>query len=68
MKGVIQEAQRDGFEDAVFLAGKDRYEVIQEMLVHRILPNLICAVWIGYDKNKRICGKESGSTASLRYV
>ena len=28
-------------------------------------PNLLCAVWVGYDKETHLAGKESGATAAL---
>jgi penicillin-binding protein 1A len=28
-------------------------------------PNLLCAVWVGYDKEAHLAGKESGATAAL---
>jgi penicillin-binding protein 1A len=28
-------------------------------------PNLLCAVWVGYDKETHLAGRESGATAAL---
>jgi len=67
MKGVIQRGTaRSASKMPYYLAGKTgTTDDSRDAWFIGFSPNLICAVWIGYDKKTNLAGKESGSTAAL---
>jgi len=67
MKGVIQRGTaRSASKMPYYLAGKTgTTDDSRDAWFIGFSPNLICAVWIGYDKKTNLAGKEAGSTAAL---
>jgi penicillin-binding protein 1A len=67
MKGVIQRGTaRAASKMPYYLAGKTgTTDDSRDAWFIGFSPNLICAVWIGYDKKANLAGKETGATAAL---
>ncbi len=67
MKGVIQRGTaRSASKMPYYLAGKTgTTDDSRDAWFIGFSPNLVCAVWIGYDKKTNLAGKEAGSTAAL---
>ena len=67
MKGVIQRGTaRAASKMPYYLAGKTgTTDDSRDAWFIGYSPNLLCAVWIGYDKKTNLGGKEAGSTAAL---
>jgi len=67
MKGVIKKGTAHGAAKMpYFLAGKTgTTDDFRDAWFIGFSPELLCAVWIGYDKKINLGGKESGSTAAL---
>ena len=67
MKGVIKNGTaRSATRMPYFLAGKTgTTDDFRDAWFIGFSPELLCAVWIGYDKKTNLGGKESGSTAAL---
>jgi penicillin-binding protein 1A len=67
MKGVIKNGTaRGAAKMPYFLAGKTgTTDDFRDAWFIGFSPELLCAVWIGYDKKINLGGKESGSTAAL---
>ena len=67
MKGVIQRGTaRAAAKMPYYLAGKTgTTDDFRDAWFIGFSPNLVCAVWIGYDKKTNLGGKEAGATAAL---
>jgi penicillin-binding protein 1A len=67
MKGVIQKGTaRAASKMPYYLAGKTgTTDDFRDAWFIGFSPNLICAVWVGYDKKSNLAGKEAGATAAL---
>jgi penicillin-binding protein 1A len=67
MKGVIKNGTaRSAAKMPYFLAGKTgTTDDFRDAWFIGFSPELLCAVWVGYDKKTNLGGKESGSTAAL---
>jgi penicillin-binding protein 1A len=67
MKGVIQRGTaRAASKMPYYLAGKTgTTDDFRDAWFIGYSPNLICAVWVGYDKKTNLAGKEAGATAAL---
>ncbi|HEX2966905.1 MAG TPA: penicillin-binding transpeptidase domain-containing protein, partial [Syntrophorhabdaceae bacterium] len=67
MRGVIQRGTaRAASKMPYFLAGKTgTTDDFRDAWFIGFSPNLLCAVWIGYDKKMNLAGKEAGATAAL---
>jgi penicillin-binding protein 1A len=67
MKGVIiSGTARSAAKMPYFLAGKTgTTDDFRDAWFIGFSPELLCAVWIGYDKKTNLGGKESGATAAL---
>ena len=67
MKGVIQRGTaRAAAKMPYYLAGKTgTTDDFRDAWFIGFSPNLICAVWVGYDKKTNLAGKEAGATAAL---
>jgi penicillin-binding protein 1A len=67
MKGVIQRGTaRAASKMPYYLAGKTgTTDDFRDAWFIGFSPNLICAVWVGYDKKTNLAGKEAGATAAL---
>ena len=67
MKGVIKSGTaRSAAKMPYFLAGKTgTTDDFRDAWFIGFSPELLCAVWIGYDKKTNLGGKESGGTAAL---
>jgi len=67
MKGVIKNGTaRAAAKMPYFLAGKTgTTDDFRDAWFIGFSPELLCAVWIGYDKKTNLGGKESGATAAL---
>ncbi|MBA4389426.1 MAG: hypothetical protein C0399_00605 [Syntrophus sp. (in: bacteria)] len=67
MKGVIQRGTARGASKMpYYLAGKTgTTDDFRDAWFIGFSPNLLCAVWVGYDKKTNLGGKESGGTAAL---
>jgi len=67
MKGVIKNGTaRSASKMPYFLAGKTgTTDDFRDAWFIGFSPELLCAVWIGYDKKTNLGSKESGSTAAL---
>ncbi len=67
MKGVIQRGTaRAASKMPYYLAGKTgTTDDFRDAWFIGYSPNLICAVWVGYDKKMNLAGKEAGATAAL---
>ena len=67
MKGVIKSGTaRSAAKMSYFLAGKTgTTDDFRDAWFIGFSPELLCAVWIGYDKKTNLGGKESGGTAAL---
>lgn len=67
MKGVIKQgtaAKAAGMP--YYLAGKTgTTNDFRDAWFIGFSPNLLCAVWVGYDKETHLAGRESGATAAL---
>ena len=67
MKGVIKNGTARGASGMpYFLAGKTgTTNDFRDAWFIGFSPNLLCAVWIGYDRGTNLGGKEAGSTTAL---
>jgi len=67
MKGVIKNGTaRSASKMPYFLAGKTgTTDDFRDAWFIGFSPELLCAVWVGYDKKTNLGSKESGSTAAL---
>ncbi len=67
MKGVMKNGTaRSAAKMPYFLAGKTgTTDDFRDAWFIGFSPELLCAVWVGYDKKTNLGGKESGSTAAL---
>ena len=67
LKGVIQRGTaRAAAKMPYYLAGKTgTTDDFRDAWFIGFSPNLLCAVWVGYDKKVNLAGKEAGATAAL---
>ena len=67
MKGVIQRGTaRAAAKMPYYLAGKTgTTDDFRDAWFIGFSPNLVCAVWVGYDKKTNLAGKEAGAAAAL---
>lgn len=67
MKGVIQRGTASAASKMpYYLAGKTgTTDDFRDAWFIGYSPNLLCAVWVGYDKKKNLAGRATGATAAL---
>jgi penicillin-binding protein 1A len=67
MKGVIKQGTAaKAARMPYYLAGKTgTTNDFRDAWFIGFSPNLLCAVWVGYDKETHLAGRESGATAAL---